>query len=88
MFYMLYMVISLKSKLARLKARWFSLGIEKLKRKRLFGGDNSLRAVGRNKRFDRAICVGEPKRRPARLKLNRSRCGESERRRCRKNGRL
>ena len=62
---MLYMVISLKHKVARLKARWFALGIEKLKRKRLFGGDDALRTVWRNQRFNRAICVGEPKRRSA-----------------------
>ena len=62
---MLYMVISLKYKVARLEASRLAFGIEQLKRKRLFGGDDALRTVWRNQRFDRAVGVREPKHRSA-----------------------
>ena len=82
------MVTSLKHEVARLEASRLAFGVEKLKRKRLGRRDNALRAVWRNQRFDRTVCVGETKHRAARLDFNRSRRGKSERRRCRKHGRL
>ena len=65
MFYMLYMVTSLKHEVARLESRRLALAVKQLERKRFGCRDDSLRAVGGNQRFDRAVALGEPKKRPS-----------------------
>ena len=55
MFYMLYMVISLKSKVRRLETRRLAFAVKKLERKGFGRRNEALRAICRNQRFDRTI---------------------------------
>ena len=73
MFCMLYMVISLKSKVRRLETSRLALAIAKLERKRLLCGDDPRHAVGAAHVFDRAIALGEAEDGTFRLKRRRSR---------------
>ena len=55
MFCMLYMVISLKSEVRRLEARWLAFTIQQLKRKGLGSRNKAIRAICRDQRLNRTI---------------------------------